>query len=130
MVSCGPWWARWGRRQPQILVQLLARLLHAGESAGDVLAAGRFVLAPPPETKEHTTNDRFSTWRSRGGVTVRLEGQVLKSWDQGLRAGGHTVLTEDAYIDLFGLAQLIDVSDELLQGATDPRPLTGAAVGW
>ncbi len=116
--------------QPQILLQLLARLLHAGEAVDGILAEGRFVLAPPLDPERPQTGDGFSTWRSGGQVIVRLEGQAPKSWSEGLRARGHTVVSDDAFSDLYGHAQLIDVSDELLQGATDPRPRAGAAVGW
>lgn len=119
-----------GDSQPQILLQLLARLLHAGESAGDVLAAGRFMLAPPLGTEGQVTGDGFETWQSGGQVTVRLEGQAPGSWARGLRARGHAVVTEAPFSDLFGHAQLIDVGDDALRGATDPRPLAGAAAGW
>jgi gamma-glutamyltranspeptidase/glutathione hydrolase len=119
-----------GDSQPQILLQLLARLLHAGESVDGIVAAGRFVLAPPLDSEGRPTGDGFSTWRSRGEVTVRLEGQAPASWADGLRARGHTVVNDDAFSDLFGHAQVIDVADELLRGAADPRPRAGAAAGW
>jgi gamma-glutamyltranspeptidase/glutathione hydrolase len=61
---------------------------------------------------------------------VRLEGQAPASWADGLRARGHTVVNDDAFSDLFGHAQVIDVADELLRGAADPRPRAGAAAGW
>jgi gamma-glutamyltranspeptidase / glutathione hydrolase len=119
-----------GDSQPQILLQLLARLLHAGEPVDGILAAGRFALAPPLDTEGRVTGDGFSTWRSRGQVITRLEGQAPNSWTDGLRARGHTVVNDVAFSDLFGHAQVIDVAGGLLRGATDPRPLAGAAAGW
>lgn len=109
--------------QPQVLLQLLARLLRAGQSPGEAVRAGRFVLAAPSDA------DAFSTWRDPGAVMVRLEGHAPTAWD-GLTALGHTVTRDDAYSGQFGHAQLIDVRGDVLWGATDPRPRTGAAAGW
>jgi gamma-glutamyltranspeptidase/glutathione hydrolase len=119
-----------GDSQPQILVQLLARLIRAGQSPGDAMHAARFVLAPLPRSQAATPDDGFSTWRSRGKVTVRLEGHAPRSWADGLRAMGHAVTREDAFSGQFGHAQLIDVRDDILWGATDPRARAGAAAGW
>jgi gamma-glutamyltranspeptidase/glutathione hydrolase len=116
--------------QPQILLQLLARLICAGQSPGDVMHAGRFALAPPPDSTGATTDDGFSTWRSRGNVLVRLEPNAPSGWFDGLRARGHAVTRDDADPGRFGHAQLIDVRGEVLWGATDPRARAGAAAGW
>lgn len=119
-----------GDSQPQILLQLLARLLCAGQSAGEAIHAGRFVLAPPLDTGGICTNDGFSTWRARGNVTVRLEGHAARGWTAGLRALGHAVTGDDAFSGQFGHAQLIDIRGGVLWGATDPRAPAGAAAGW
>ncbi|HWE11611.1 MAG TPA: gamma-glutamyltransferase [Solirubrobacteraceae bacterium] len=118
-----------GDSQPQILVQLLARLLRSDQSAGDAMHAGRFVLAPPADRGIATTHDRFSTWSAHGNVTVRIEGHASPSWADGLRAIGHAVACDVAFSDTFGHAQLIDVGDGVLRGATDPRARAGSAAG-
>lgn len=118
-----------GDSQPQVLVQLLARLLCAGQSPGDAIDAGRFVLGPAPGSEGTIADDGFSTWRSGGNVTVRLEGQAPDSWADGLRTRGHGVSVGAAFASQFGHAQLIDVRDGVLWGATDPRALVGAAAG-
>ncbi len=117
-----------GDSQPQILLQLLARLLGAGESPGQAMHAGRFRLGPP--VGQAGLDDGFSTWRDGGRVSVRLEGHVPTGWAAGLEARGHTVIDEGAYSDAFGHAQLIDVRDGVLWGASDPRSAAGAAAGW
>src|SRR6202034_455718 len=56
-----------GDSQPQILLQWAARLLVAGESAGDAIAAGRWVLS------DRQDRGGFATWANRGEVQVELE---------------------------------------------------------
>ncbi|MGH2889501.1 MAG: gamma-glutamyltransferase [Solirubrobacteraceae bacterium] len=119
-----------GDGQPQILLQLLARLLVAGQDPGDVLRAGRFVLAPPLGEGPETVDDGFSTWRSGGEVTVQVEAHAPARWGDGLQALGHAVSAAGAYSSDFGQAQLIDVRDGALWGASDPRAGAGAAAGW
>lgn len=119
-----------GDSQPQILLQLLARLLVAGESPGEAIHAGRFGLAPPLDAAPEVVDDGFSTWRCGGDVTVLVEGHAPAPWCDGLRALGHAVSAADAYSPDFGQAQLIDVRDGALWGASDPRASAGAAAGW
>jgi gamma-glutamyltranspeptidase/glutathione hydrolase len=113
-----------GDTQPQILLQLLARWLGSVEEPGDVLAAGRWALAPLDG------GSVFDTWRARGQVQVVLEGQVSERWAEGLTSRGHRVTTVGAFDRLFGHAHLITVADDHLAGATDPRPRFGAAAGY
>ena len=117
-----------GDAQPQVLLQLLARVLAGGQSPGDAVHAGRFRLGPP--TTEVEDDDGFSTWRDGGNVSVRLEGHVPDAWIDGLAARGHTVVGEPAFSNGFGHAHLIDVHDGVLWGAADPRAPAGAAAGW
>lgn len=119
-----------GDSQPQVLLQLLARVVGAGQSAGDAVQAGRFRLAPPPADVEAGEDDGFSTWRADGRVSVRLEAHVPGEWADGLAARGHAVIEDTAFSDGFGHAHLIDVLGDVLWGASDPRPAAGAAVGW
>jgi gamma-glutamyltranspeptidase/glutathione hydrolase len=114
-----------GDTQPQILLQLLARLA-AGESPADAVAAGRWGL--------HTALEGgtgFDTWRERGRVVVRVEGHAPAAWDEGLRARGHVVERTAAFDHGFGHAQLIQLTDDgMLAAGSDPRPRTGAAIAF
>ena len=119
-----------GDSQPQVLLQLLARLLGAGESPGEAMHAGRFRLGPPAAAADAGADDGFSTWRARGEVSVALEAHVPAGWPAGLEERGHAVRGDAAYSDQFGHAHLIDVRGDVLWGASDPRSAAGAAVGW
>ena len=111
-----------GDGQPQVLLQLLARLLHSGQAPGTAVGAGRWVL--------EGGGTAFDTWAARGTVTVRLEGNAPSQWADGLRARGHTVETAEAFSHAFGHAHVIEVADDHLAGASDPRARGGAAVAW
>ncbi len=115
-----------GDAQPQIVLQLLARLLAAGERPGPALAAGRFALGPCDPA-----GDGFSTWQERGKVAVEVEGHAPAAWADGLVARGHAVRLAPAFDSRFGHAQAIIVRpDGVLEAAADPRPRSGGAVGW
>jgi gamma-glutamyltranspeptidase/glutathione hydrolase len=110
-----------GDAQPQILVQLLARLLHHGEDPGDAVDAGRWVLATPRRPG------------GRRAEAIAVEAHASAAWDAGLRARGHTVERHsDPLHHAFGHAQVIDVDgdDGVLNGAADPRAVVGAASGY
>ena len=107
-----------GDAQPQVVLQLLARWLQAGQSPGDVIAAGRWVLGMG-----------FDTWDAGGDVTVHIEGNA-PAWDDALRAKGHRVVREDPFGHGFGHGHLITVRDDHLAGASDPRARGGTAAGW
>lgn len=109
-----------GDTQPQILLQLLARLLVSGESAGAAMDASRWGL---------TNGGGFDTWDRRGEVTVMLEEGVPASWAAELAARGHRVTTAPKG-SAFGHAQLIRVVGDQLEGASDPRALPGSALGY
>jgi gamma-glutamyltranspeptidase / glutathione hydrolase len=110
-----------GDSQPQILLQLLARWLHAHQSPGTAVAAGRWVLSG---------GTTFDTWRVPGQVRVSLEGQCPAAWRDGLESRGHETHTGEAWGHQFGHAHLIAVEDGLLAGGSDPRPRFGAAAGY
>jgi len=114
-----------GDSQPQVVLQLAARLLVEGQEAGEAVRAPRFVLAPGAGAD----GTGFDTWSDVAGQVVRLEAHSPQEWDVGLRRRGH--LTEVAAQDPagFGHAQLIEVRDDgVLAGAADPRAMTGAAI--
>jgi gamma-glutamyltranspeptidase/glutathione hydrolase len=99
---------RGGHIQPQVLLQLLARLYRAEQSPAAAMAAGRWADAAP---------------------NVLLEGQVAPEWAEGLAARGHRVVRRPPFDDEFGHAQLIVAEAEHLAAASDPRsPTWGVAV--
>lgn len=110
-----------GDTQPQVVLQMLARLLHAGQSAGRTVAAGRWRL-------RSATPTGFHTWSAPNDLIVQTEGHAAE-WDQGLRDRGHNVERLPAHDSGFGHGHLIDVDGHGLAGSADPRALTGAAVG-
>ena len=105
-----------GDAQPQIVGQLLARLLHGGQSPAEAVAAGRWILQG--ETA-------FSTWAG-GRPHTALEAHAPSAWREGLQRRGHVVreLTEPP---LAGHAHMLSVApDGKLEGASDPRVAAAA----
>ena len=111
-----------GDGQPQTLLQLLARVLHAKQSPGDAIAAGRWVLTGG--------STGFDTWADGGRVKVVLEGHAPDGWHDGLVQRGHHAERSAPFSHQFGHAHVIRVQAGHLAGASDPRALTGAAVGY
>lgn len=101
-----------GDAQPQILLQMLTRLLRHGESAVDVIAAPRWRLA--------TDGSGFDTWRAPTHVAVEDGGP----WAAGLRSRGHEVRHQQ-YGGAFGHAHVIDAE---VGAAADPRAVVGVAL--
>ncbi|MFI7694015.1 gamma-glutamyltransferase family protein [Nonomuraea sp. NPDC049655] len=107
-----------GDAQPQILAQVITRLLRHGEEPGQALAAPRWRLG---------SGNGFDTWDAPDDAVLDLEEGT--TWADGLTALGHPVRTLP-YGGSFGHAHLIDVRpDGMLAGAADPRSLVGAAIG-
>lgn len=113
-----------GDSQPQILLQLLARIWSNDQSPGDALAAGRFTLSDPDG------GSSFDTWRTRGRVDVQIEGHTPPGWAEGLAQRGHTVRVGAPYSRAFGHAHAILADDDFLIGGTDPRPRSGAVAAY
>ena len=112
-----------GDAQPPILLQLLARLLAAGQDAGEAVTAPRWALSREPTTG-------FDVWNSTDPLVVRVEGDAPPGWSQTLRQRGYQVVEDEPGDPVFGHAQVIRVtSDDLLSGAADPRSGDGAFVG-
>jgi gamma-glutamyltranspeptidase/glutathione hydrolase len=111
-----------GDSQPQILLQVLARMLHAGASPGDAVSAPRWRLG----------DGGFSTWDDGGPQTVAIEEDAPYSWAAGLAERGHRVQRSTVSPDHgFGHAQAIGVDEGgTWRGAADPRTLIGAAIGY
>ena len=108
-----------GDAQPQVVLQMLARLLHCGQSPAEILGAGRWILLGP---------DAFATWTPGWRPPVALEPHVPAAWAGGLVSRGHDVVGLDENPKLSGHAHLIDVgTDGTLCGAAEPRAELGAA---
>lgn len=115
---------RGGDSQPQIMLQLLTRLLLHAQDPAAALAAGRWVLRGAED------DTSFNTWGYHGSVRVALEGQVPRSWAGALGDLGHRVEVEPPYGHPFGHAQMIVAERGRLTGAADPRALSGAVGGF
>lgn len=110
-----------GDSQPQILLQLLHRILKLGQSPGEAISAGRWTLAPLGDA------DGFSTWRPGNRRKVLIE-DPASGWAPELAALGHAV--EEAPDAGFGHAHVIEATAAgTLAAAADPRALIGAAAG-
>lgn len=119
-----------GDSQPQVLLQLLARLLAAGQAPAEAVAAGRFSLGAPLGADGVPSGGGFDTWTAGGRVAVHIERHAPEGWAAALSALGHEVVVDPAWGPGFGHAHLIDVGAETLAGGSDPRALAGGAQGW
>jgi gamma-glutamyltranspeptidase/glutathione hydrolase len=111
-----------GDAQPQILLQLAARLFHYGQSPAAAVHAGRWALQGP--------STGFDTWTSGHAPTVTIEGQAPDDWMSDLARRGHKVEARPPYDSGFGHAHAIVIdSDGFRAGAADPRTMVGTAAG-
>lgn len=112
---------RGGDTQPQIVLQMLARLLVADQDPATCVGAPRWRLG----------TGGFSTWEGRGPATVGVEGNVPEAWVDGLRARGHDVEVHGAHNVGYGDAHLIERGEDgTLGGAADPRARIAATAAW
>ena len=111
-----------GDAQPQILLQLAARLFHYGQSPAMAMHAGRWALAGP------TTG--FDTWTAPSGPIVAIEGHAPPEWATALTTRGHLVSVRPEYDSDFGHAQvIIRDTNGFWAGASDPRARVGSVAG-
>lgn len=111
-----------GDAQPQILLQVAARLFHYGQPPGVAIDSGRWAL--------HGPVTGFDTWTSGEAPTVDVEGNAPTEWLGALAARGHKVALRDPYDSSFGHSHAIVIDNEGFRaGAADPRALVGAAAG-
>ncbi len=110
-----------GDAQPQILLQIAARLFLHGASPAEAIHAPRWALAGP------TTG--FDTWDDLDSQIVDLDGHAPDAWESGLAERGHRVRRLPAFDSAFGHAHAIVRTDDGLAGAADPRCRVGAAIG-
>ena len=116
-----------GDAQPQIIVQLLARLLLAGQDPATAITAPRLTLDAP-------SAGPFRLWWGED-LTVLVEADAPPAWPAGLTRHGHRVRTIGAFDPVaVGCAQIIQTERDgagsgCLVGASDPRSPAGAALG-
>ena len=107
-----------GDTQPQIVLQILTRLLRHGQTAGEAVGAPRWRIG---------NRNGFDTWADQGNNPTQVEAQAPAGWSD-LAAIGHDVET---VTDHFGHAHLIDVDDQLVRsGAADPRAVISAVSAY
>jgi len=102
-----------GEGQPQTQAALVTRLVDRGLGPQAAVEAPRWLLG--------------RTW---GETTraLRLEERFGADVVAALRARGHDARAVDAWSDLMGHAQIIELRDDGLRGGSDPRA-DGAAIG-
>ncbi len=116
-----------GDAQPQIIVQLLARLLRTGQDPATAITAPRLTLDAP-------SAGPFRLWWGED-LTVLMEADAPPAWQGGLAGKGHRVQTISAFDPVaVGCAQIIAVEraaagGRRLVGASDPRSPSGDAEG-
>ncbi|MEY4175361.1 MAG: hypothetical protein RI900_2526 [Actinomycetota bacterium] len=111
-----------GDGQPQILLQLAARLFHHGQSPAVAMHAARWVLRGP-----HTG---FDTWTTAEGQVVKVESNAPDEWVAQLAERGHRVETTPPFDSAFGHANVIIRDEEgFWSGAADPRSKVGSVAG-
>jgi gamma-glutamyltranspeptidase/glutathione hydrolase len=111
-----------GDAQPQILLQLAARLWAARQGVADAVAAPRWAL--------QGAATGFDTWTSGRAPTVAVEGHAGSRWADGLAARGHDVARAPAYDSGFGHAHAIVVEPSgTFAASADPRARVGSAAG-
>ncbi len=109
-----------GDIQPQILLQLLSRLLQHGTAPGAAVRAPRWILG----------DGGFYSWADGGPQATTLEHGSPPSWTDGLARRGHRVVAAEPGFNV-GHAQVIaQLPGGMLGGAADHRALTGAAIGF
>ena len=102
-----------GDSQPQIVLQLLARLFVAGQDPGTALASPRWRFSG-------SSSNGFNTWANPEDVRLELEGDHPELSTQLTRLG-HTVSSLPANSSAFGHAHIISTEGGLLSGAAEPR---------
>jgi gamma-glutamyltranspeptidase/glutathione hydrolase len=110
-----------GDAQPQILLQIAARLFAHGQSPATAINAPRWALAGP--------RTGFDTWDDLTTQAVDVEGHAPNEWMTGLAGRGHRVNRVDAWDSTFGHAHAIVSDGDGLAGAADPRARVSAVIG-
>ncbi len=111
-----------GDAQPQILLQLAARLFGAGASPSVAVNSPRWAWRGP------TTG--FDTWTGDRPPTLVVESHAPSAWRTGLMERGHDVAVAPSFDSSFGHAHVIAVEPAgNFAAAADPRARVGSAAG-
>jgi gamma-glutamyltranspeptidase/glutathione hydrolase len=117
-----------GDSQPQILMQLMARMLQSHQDPATALAGARLALDAP-------SAGPFRLWWG-SDLCIKAEAHAPAGWKSALAALGHDVRSISAFDpSAVGCAQIIAVVPEHegvarhYLGASDPRSPEGATVG-
>jgi len=113
-----------GDAQPQIVLQIITRMLHNGQSQfpWETVDAGRFALRGP--------KTGFDTWTAGTPPTVTIEGHAPDAWATGLADRGHAVERRRRFDSGFGHAHAIVVRDDgTMAGGADSRTIVGTCAG-
>ena len=108
-----------GDAQPQILLQLAARLFVAAEGIGSAVAAPRWALRGP--------RTGFDTWDGGSTPSLMVEGHAPDGWAEA--PDGYQLRRAGAFTGEFGHAHAIVDDGTVLRAAADPRSLVGSAAG-
>ncbi len=109
-----------GDGQPQVVLQMMARLLFSNQGPGQILSAPRFTLTVPAAVG-------FNTWSDPSKIAVGLE--AGSGWSTGLVERGHQVKEMEWGLGMFGHAHMIDIRSDHVSGCAEPRAGIGAAIG-
>lgn len=110
-----------GDAQPQILLQLAARLFLLEQSPTRAIKAARWVLSGQ-ETG-------FDTWATDSALKVDLEGKTPRWWKPVLLSRGHTLGHFGPMDEHFGHAHaIVRGPDGVVRGCADPRTRVGSCV--
>lgn len=111
-----------GDAQPQIMLQLAARLFHHRQTPARSLGAGRWALTG--------VAGGFDTWAAPDGPGVSIEGHAPATWVGDLAARGHATHAAPEWDSGFGHACVITAGrDGMWAGAADPRTVVGSCAG-
>jgi gamma-glutamyltranspeptidase/glutathione hydrolase len=117
-----------GDSQPQILMQLMARMLHGHQDPATAVAGARLALDAP-------SAGPFRLWWG-GDLGIKVEAHAPAGWKSALNDLGHEVHSISAFDpSAVGCAQIIAVVPEHdgvarhYVGAADPRSPEGGTIG-
>jgi gamma-glutamyltranspeptidase/glutathione hydrolase len=109
--------------QPQVVLQLLTRMVRHGASPGEAMRAGRWLLAARDQ-------DAFSTWEAPDQCVMKVEAHAPPTWIDGLSSLGHEIVRATPRDATFGSAHVIRTEGGVMAAAADPRSSTAATVGF
>jgi gamma-glutamyltranspeptidase / glutathione hydrolase len=110
--------------QPQVVLQLAARLLRSGQSPSHALRAPRWAVVSEADAG-------FDTWRAPNEARVKLEFHAPDTWRIGLASRGHHVVeARGGVFDAIGNAHVIWRESDVLGAACEPRASNAAALAY